>query len=321
MHRRGALSAVAGSIATLSLAGCLGSEDGSDDDPAALIESADESLSDATDELDAALEETNDPTSDGSATLDTEPIEARIDEAEADLTAAREDATDDQLETIDALEDAAAFLRDLVAACAALSDAMHEFETWEQYVTQNRWDDAVDAGERAESRNADAMDETTVARSSFEEIDTDALGAVDEVDRAEMELALGKLEGALEALDVLFEGGRRMAGAMSPFEDGSDALEAERFDEAATEFSTAADRFDRAHDVVSEAETEVESDYRSAVIDFSCQLEALRDAAEHYASGSEAYANGNTERGRSEFEDGEAALDRCDDGAVAPSMG
>lgn len=104
MDRRGALAALAGSVPAVSLAGCTRSDDGTTwdgdeppgdgtdsaadgadaDDPAALIESADESLDETITELGAALEAAEQPTAneDFFRAIDTDQIEARIDAAE-----------------------------------------------------------------------------------------------------------------------------------------------------------------------------------------------------------------------------------------------
>ncbi|MGQ3410764.1 hypothetical protein ACT4ML_00675 [Natrinema sp. LN54] len=327
MNRRRMLSAIGGSVATLSLAGCL-SDSGDDDststdgedDPVTLIESADETLNAAVDDFESAIDESGGPLNDGSYAIETKPIEAQISEAENDLSAARDGATDDQLATIGALEDVADFLRDFVDVFSALGDAMNELDTWEQYLDQERWGDAVSSAERAESYNDDAMDSATVARSTFDDIDTTALGAVDEVDRAEMEVALEEIEDVLSVTDVLFTGSRQMAEGMLPFTDAVDALEAERYNTAASEFSSAADTFNSAYTTFNEAESDAPAEFRSDLIDLSCQMNALKDAAEYYASGAEEYADGNYSSGDSYFSQGETAANRCDSNDVALSM-
>ncbi|SIR58547.1 hypothetical protein [Natronorubrum thiooxidans] len=355
MYRRRALSAVGGSVATLSLAGCLGDDDdGSSqgtnteeeteneeetdtdtddgnaeteseeettgqtvDESAELIATADETLDEAVDEFEAALDDTDDPLGERSNAIETRPIEARIDDAETNLAAARDGATDDQLETIAALEDVVEFLRDFVAVFSAFGDAMDEFEVWEQYLDQERWEDAVRVAERAESYNDDAMDSMTVARSTFDDIETDALKDVDEIDRVELEVTLEELEDMLTVLDVFFTGGRQFAEAMIPFDDAITALEAERFQTAASEFSAADAAFTKAYHTFTDAEDDAPAEFRSDLIDMSCELDALSDAAAYYALGASEYADGNYSRGDEYFADGEAAAERCNRSDVA----
>ena len=334
MHRRQVLAIAGGSIAMFSLSGCLNddstddSENGTDDsengtsedDSDALIESADEALDEASDEFGAALDEADDPLADRSHAIETDPIEARIDGAEDDLTAARDGATDDQLETIEALEGVAEFLRDFVAVFSALGEAMDELEAWEQYVDQGRWDDAIAVAERAESYSDDALDSMTVARATFDDIDTAALEDVDEIDRVELENDLEEIEEILDVLDVFFTGSRQMTEAMIPFEEALEAFEQERFSAAASSFSSSADRFDVAYHTFSEAEDDAPSEFRSDLIDLSCEMDALGDAADYYSTGADLYAAGDYSTGDEYFEDGEAAAERCERDDIALSL-
>ncbi|WP_436344932.1 hypothetical protein [Natronorubrum sp. FCH18a] len=291
-----------------------------DSETATLIRSAEAELDEAGDEFDTALEETDDPMDDESHALETRPIDARLDAAEDDLSAARTGATDEQRETIEALEAVVGFFRDFVAVFSALGDAMDEFERWEQYLEADRWDDATSAAEQANDYNRDAMERLAIARSTFDDIDTGALDGLDEIDRVEMETSLEEIEGVLGMFDVLFTGSGRMAAAMEPFLDGVDALEEDRFDTAASEFSAASERFGRAYRTFDESEDDVPAEFQSDLTEMACEMEALRDATEYYALGAEAYGNGEYERGRAYFAEGETAADRCENDEITLSL-
>ncbi|MDQ2051268.1 hypothetical protein RBH26_12340 [Natronolimnohabitans sp. A-GB9] len=107
-----------------------------------------------------------------------------------------------------------------------------------------------------------------------------------------------------------------MAEGMIPLESAVDALERERFDAAASEFSAAEDRFDAAYYTFSEAEADAPAEFRSDLIDISCEMDALGDAMEYYALGSQAYADGDFETGEEYFVEGEAVAERCDHGEI-----
>lgn len=324
MNRRRVLAAVGGTAA-LSLSGCLsgsgtgsGSGDSSTgDDPVELIRSADETLGEAADEFADAIDDADDPMNDGSYAIETAPIEARIDDAERDLEAARDGATDDQLETIRALEDTADFFRDFVDAISTVGDALEEFQVWEQYLDQERWEEAIDAAARAKAYNDDATDSVTVARSTFDDIDTAALGDVDEIDRVELETNLERFDEALAVLDVFFTGGEQMAKAMIPLEAGVDALEREDFETASAEFSSASSEFYAAYTTFNDAEDDAPADVRADLIDLSCLMSAFSDAADYYSRGADAYANGNYAQGDEYFDEGEAAETRCENDDVS----
>ncbi|NGM67905.1 hypothetical protein G6M89_02570 [Natronolimnobius sp. AArcel1] len=338
MERRQVLTALGGTAVTLSIAGCLddsdtgstpndsdtgqsGTDDESTDDEtggesAELIESSDRTLGEAADEFEEALDEADDPMSESYA-IETAPINARIDDAESDLEDARDGATDNQLETIHALEDTADFFRDFVGAISAVSDAFDEFEVWEQYLDQGRWDDAVDAAAQASAYNDEAKDSVTVAQSTFDDIDTAALEDVDEIDRVELETDLKEIDETLAVLDVFFTGCEQLTKAMIPLESGADALEREDFTTASDEFSSAAGKFDIAYTTFNDAEDDAPAAFRADLIDLSCQMEAFSDAADYYSRGADAYASGNFAEGDEHFEAGETAESRCENDDVA----
>lgn len=291
-----------------------------DGETATLIESAEAELDAAGDEFDAALEETDDPMGDGSHELETRPIDAHLDAAADDLSAAHADASDEQRETIEALEDAVEFFREFVAVFSALGNAMDEFERWEQYLAVDRWDDAASAAEQANDYNDDAMERLTTARSTFDEIDTGAFDGLDEVDRVEMEGSLEEIGGLLEMFDVLFTGSGQMAVAMKPFVDGIGALEEDRFDAAASAFSASSDGFEEAYRTFNEGEDDVPASFQSDLIEMACQMDALGDATEYYALGAEAFGDGEYERGQSYFTEGETAAERCDNDEITLAL-
>lgn len=291
-----------------------------DDGTAALIRAAEDTLTMAGAEFDAALEETDDPMDDESQAIETGPIDARLDEAEADLAAARDGATDDQLETIGALEGLVAFFRDFVDVFVAFGDAMDEFENWGRSFDREQWDDAVDAAERATSANGDARESLAAARSTFDDIDPDGLDDVDDVDYAELETALEEMNDVLAVLDAFFVGGGQLAAAMGSFEDAFDALEWGQFETAASAFSAAEEQCDGAYHTFAEAEADAPPEFRSDLNELACDMDAMSDSAGYYALGAEAYADGDEETGNAYFREGEAALEQCDSDTVAMSL-
>lgn len=352
MRRRRLLTVVGGSAVTPSIAGCLGSDDNGDDDGSngdadgdddefsdgnddsddadggsngdgdttALIESADSTLDEAVDEFQVALDETDDPLSDSSHSIDVESIEAHIVSARDDLSAARDGATDAQLETIDALETLADFIDDFVSVFSALGDAMNEFESWGQNLDRERWDDAVEAAERAVTYNQDAMDSLEVARSTFDDLDADALDDLSAVERAELVSELEAIDETLDVLDVFFVSGGEMAEAMIPFENGTTALDTFQFETAATEFSAAEDQFQVAHTTVTDAEAEASEEYRSDLSELACEFDALSDVAGYFSDGAKAYANGDTATGDAYFAEADTASQQCGRGGVRLSF-
>ena len=366
MNRRGALTVIGGSIATVSLSGCLDdsetsetngvddesgedtesdtesqteaeentgsddensdeddsaeTEDDSVDETKALIESAEATLGDAADEFSSALDETDDLTGESSNAIETRPIQALIDEARADLSTAREGATDEQLETIDALEDVADFLSEFVDVFADLGNAMDEFELWSQYIENERWDDAANAAERADAHNQSAIENATVARSSFESIDTTALDDFDEIDRVEIEVSLDEIDAHLDVFDALLTGSEWMARGMKPSMAGANELDQEQYATAAIEFRTASDRFDRAYYTFVEAEKDAPADLQSDVIEMTCEMKSLRDMAHYYALGSEAMADGDRAVADENFQKAQNAAEQCESTAASVSI-
>lgn len=312
MERRKFLVAALGSGGSLAIAGCLGDDEESID-VEALIESVDNDLRAAVDELDEAVEEAKDPVSSDSQAIETRPITARLDEASADLETARGEATDEQLRRIEALEGAIDCFRALVEAFGALGHAFDEYDTADQYFDLDRFEDAIDAFERTEQRTVEAKGHVSDARDAFEQVDPDAMDNLDHTDLTELAVAIDEVEEVIVTMEYLAVGIRELAAAMIPFENANQALDAGQFEAAAAAYSESSNRFCVAFTTFQEAEIEVSADFRSDMIDMSCQAEALSDATDHFAKGAEAFADGREQDGWDHFDDGEAALKRCDD--------
>lgn len=358
MNRRRVLSALGGSAAMLSLAGCAGSGD-SDEDPGngdeeseengeadteengeaetetdsaadvetdELIASAGGSLEEAVHEFDTTIED--DPLADDSSeddsesdrnsadedvpTVDTDRIETLVEDAEDDIETARSGASDEQLDTLESLETLAQFLRELVPALSAVNDAMTNFEEGDRHMENEEYGAAVDVYEQSESDIELANDEATVARATFDELESGAFESIDELDHGELTETVDDLEGALELFDVLITGMRQMIDGMIPLQAGNEALDANRFQTATAEFEAASDQFYRAYTTLDEGATDVSEDDREDVLQLACETEGLSDASEYLAQGSEALADGDQQRGMEYFTRADEALDRCE---------
>lgn len=300
-------------------------DDRSTDDTEALIESAEATLEEASDEFEAVVDETddamNDEGEDGSHGIETRPIEALLDEAEADLSAARDGATSEQHETISALEDLVDFFRDFIEVVSDVGDAMDELELWEQYIDTDRWAAAAQAAARADNHTQSAMESATVARSTFDDIDTESLDDLDEIDVVEIEVILDDIDGALVAFDALVTAAERMARGMQPFIDAVGALDRNEFGTAQSEFRAAADWFDDAYRALSENEDDVPMEYRGDLIELSCEMDSLGDMAHHYALAAEAMDDDDYESANYHFEQAETAESMCESTDAVASLG
>jgi hypothetical protein len=100
---------------------------------------------------------------------------------------------------------------------------------------------------------------------------------------------------------------------------GTSALEADRYRDAADEYSTAAVRSDDSESKFKEAEDLAPPRIRSDVIGVTCFASALSDGSRRFAAGSRALADGDRETANDEFEAGQTALDRCESDSAALS--
>lgn len=361
MNRRQVLATIGGSAAMLSLAGCTGSDETGESsengdgenaendaedseessaesvDTSARIASASSSLDKAVTEFDTTIdddpieedatgEDSNGDGDDELPTVDTDRIETLIDDAEADIETARSGASDEQLETLESLETLAQFLRDLVPALSAINDAMTNFEEGDRHMDDEEYGAVVDVYEQSESNIGLANDEATVARATFDELESGAFESVDELDHGELTTTVDDLEAFLEATEVTVDGLAQMVEGMEPLQAGNEALNANQFQTAASEFEAASDTFYQAYTTVDDGVTDVSEDHREDLLEFACETEALSDGMDYYAQGAEAMAAGDDQRGWEYFAQGEEAINRCEgeygdgdgDGAAMP---
>lgn len=301
-------------------------------DPAAdvetdeLIASAGGSLEEAVREFDTTIEgdsladdsseddsgSNQDSADESVPTVDTDRIETLVEDAEDDIETARSGASDEQLETLESLETLAQFLRDLVPALSAVNDAMMNFEEGDRHMENEEYGAAVDVYERTESNVELANDEATVARATFDELESGAFESIDELDHGELTETADDLEANLELFDALTAGIRQMMEGMIPLQAGNEALGANRFQTATTEFEAASEQFYRAYTTLDEGVTDVSEDDREDVRQLACETEGLSDASEYLAQGSEALADGDQQRGMEYFTRAEEALDQCE---------
>lgn len=275
------------------------------------IASADAHLEAAADELDAAVDEAG--ISGGqTGEFDTGPIEGHLDQAEADLEAAKGNATQDQRETIEALEGSAEFLRRFTDVVAEFRGVMVAYGNAEERLDEERWEAALEPLERADDRTSAAKVRLDEARTAFEGIDTDQLGGVSGVEASELERTLEEVDGLLGALDELITGLREATRGMGPFEAGAAAVEAEEWGRAADEFGVAVDRFAAAQAQFERAESRAPPEFREDVSPLVCQWGALREASEHLERGSEDADQGDDEQAVSEFEAADRAIQQAD---------
>lgn len=312
-----------GSLITAGLAGCTDGMTSADDpdnesessnnvDVDALIQSADDSLNSAADDFLEQSEELNDPISSDSYSIETRTIETHLSDAEDDLAEAKPAADNEQLATINALEDSAMFMRELVRTVAIMGEVRNEIDTANDYIDSERYSDCVQTLKQTEDSVTDASVELSEARSSFNQIDEDALSGVEQIDIIELEITLDEWDAVIIAMDYFVVGLREMVEGMIPFDEAMTAIEAEQYSRADTKFSESSRKFYTAYTTFKEAEGEVSQEYRSDAIEMTCMNESMSDAADYLARSAAASNEGRYRDAERLAEDATSALERCE---------
>ena len=105
-----------------------------------------------------------------------------------------------------------------------------------------------------------------------------------------------------------------LASVRAALATATDRIDEERWDEAASAFGTAADRFARAEDRLADlaSNDDIPADLRTEAEDLLCQWRPIREATEAFERGARAAKEGDTETARSEFDTAREALDRTE---------
>lgn len=242
----------------------------------------------------------------------TDVIDEHLDRSEAALDRAEESASAEQQTEIDALRDVLDWSRSIVSAFDNVGNAVDEYATATSYLDNERFEDAAERFSAAVDYLDDAESNVTQARASYENMDETTFEDYDEVDALELELLIDDLEALVVDFRYLSRALERFALGYHSFEAGTEAFDDERYRDAADRFGDARGEFTTAHSITTEGEADASDDFIDDFIGFSCLTDALADAAGNFESASEAAQRGNRSRVESEFEDAEAALDRCE---------
>jgi hypothetical protein len=227
------------------------------------------------------------------------------------------DLSDEQQTVVEEMRDVAAFFTVLTDTLVQLDSGFNETDVAQSYVDNDRFEDGLDSLDDARAAFRDASDDLSDAESAFGELESGSFERIDGTSYAEVEDSLQTTRQLVDTMDPFLTGYREFVRGAQSFEEGSAALDAEQFSVAAGEFDTAVARFDDAESAFRDAEEEAPSEMRSEIIDLTCFAGALRDAAEHFAAGSRAYDDGDSQTANEEFQAGQEDLNRCESSSSA----
>jgi hypothetical protein len=226
------------------------------------------------------------------------------------------DLSEEQQETVEEFRMVANYIESLTDTTGEAATGLNEFSTALEYLDSERFEDAIDAIEDSRSHFGTASDSLSETRSTFDELGRDSFDPLD-TSYAETQESLDRIEAVVETMDPYLSGYREYVRGYDHFQTATTDLEAERFEDAADEYATAAVRFDDSASGFEEAEDTAPPTMLSDIVQTTCYAQALRDGSEYYAAGSRAYARGDEETGRSEFQDGQEAFNRCESSTAA----
>lgn len=313
MNRRQYLVAVS---ATVPLAGC--SSDNGDSTPGGgsssldeteLLESAHEELENALDAFEAELDNIDEV--DSRISFRDETIQAHLDQAESYLDDAEEGDVE-QEGWIEAMRGVISLLRSFVTAFKNFADGLDEFQTGATYLENERYSDAESAFVEANDLIKQSEDELVVAQENLDGIDFSEFSDTSKIDRIEIEIQLEEFSVLNTDFEYLTRTYRDLARGFGEFLPAAESYDSEQYDDAENKFRSARNHFSSAASTIREGEESATDELIDDFIGLTCLTEALRDAADYYASASQAASNSDWDTANSHAEDANAALERCD---------
>lgn len=312
MNRRKYLANGIALIGSSVVAGCTGS--GSDDTSASdHFEKAKTAIQEANGEIKSEGEKfSSSDFESGGIDFRSAAILDYLDTAEKHLDAAEANATESQKSKIELARSWIKVARDSTEFFDILADGYSQAYSGFTYFQSERYSDAKEELETAESTLSDADDQLTVAQSNLEKIDRSKIDDLDAVSLTTLEDSFNEMEELLPALKSLTYGMMYMSSGMVDFQEGSKKSDEERYGEAESKFRDAENDFSTAHSNFKEQEDSAPQSVSSSFIELTCYSKALRDSSNHLVNAMEAIQNGNHNRADEESTKAKEALNRCD---------
>ncbi|MFB6107708.1 MAG: hypothetical protein ABEJ82_02560 [Haloplanus sp.] len=301
--------------ALLPLTGCSGSDStgGNPETAQEHLDKAGTALQNAGEKMKSESEKfTDSDFQDGGVDVKTSAINGYLDTASTELDKAEQDATAEQRRTIDTAREYVAFVRKLIAFLDTFAEGYSQTYNGYTYFRSERYEDAIAKLDTAGSTLSDADDLLTVTQSRYEDLNTDVLDEMGQVQAESLASSLDDMDALVPAFEAFVEGLRYLSKGMDDFEAGSTSMENDRYGDAEAAFGSASEEFNAARSTFKAEEGSAPSEIKSTFIELTCYSGALRDAATHLANSMEAYQNGNYDRAKSEAQTARDASNRCD---------
>lgn len=300
MQRRNLLLST-GSVITLGVvtAGCA---DDSADDSAAGTDHLEQAYADL-DEAGDLLAETD------QEDFNSDRIIRRTDSAREELTEARGNVPDEEIENLESVADT---VEEFTLGFEKLVDLDNRLDTLEALVAAERYDDATDEIEAISNQVNEVRNHVQNAEEAFGQIDSSAYDGFDELDQADLKGSIAELVENLDAFDILLEAFDPMIDGLSNFQKAIQEVEAESWSAAEVRFTDAAVEFEEGASIAQNGLDEAPSEFRSEFVEMGCLLESLQEGSEHFADAMNHLSNHQRNAAEESIDDAERALERSD---------
>lgn len=329
MHRRSYLARAGVVLGSVTLAGCLDSVPGMDDEDTVDaddgfdseaqrqadrdIRRAVGSFNKAAASLQAVEPQLEDPEN---AEFDADEPTERIADGREHLESVTEEATDDQREDAAELRSYADVLARLTDVTETLADGdlEAELETVQADIEARELEAARAGLDDQQSETETARDRLDPALETLETLDRDRLESRDAVSIADLETGAEALSAILDALERLETGFASIVGGYEYIDAGEHAFEEGEYKSAKGEFETARDAFEDASGAVEAGRTDAPDGLAEHFETTTCQSTTLESAATAFAESATAAGDGDDATADERWDDAETLLedaDRC----------
>lgn len=248
----------------------------------------------------------------GGVDVKTTTIDGYLETATSELDEAEEYANEDQQELIEAARGYISFATKAVEFLDTFAEGYSQASTGLTYFQSERYEDAVDELETAESSLAESDDLLTVTLSRAEDLNTDILTDLESVEVQSLQPRLEDMDELIKVFRSMIEGMISVSNGMIDFTEADSYLESERYSDAERAFRSASDDFSAAQSTFQSEEETAPTEMKSTFVEMTCYSKSLNDASTHFADGMEAIQSGDQDQAESEVNAAEEDLNRCD---------
>lgn len=240
----------------------------------------------------------------------SDPVTISLEKADTELKSAKEQASDDQLVVVSALQDYSTLLRGMVSATESVVESLNQYSTAISYHQTERFGDAAMKMEEADIELDKIQGELKKVRTKYKQLPSDILGGTD-VAYEQFGARLTEFEGYVTGLNTLYEGGVFQQNGLSNFYEGTDQFRSGQYSDAVECLEEAYRQFTDGKKRYKQGEETAPNHMMNTVIQHTCQVEVHQEITHEFLLGAQLAEDGDMRSALAQIEGANEIRNHC----------